>query len=335
MNSDHSCSENQHFSPIFVVGAPRSGTTILSVLLDRHSRISIPPETQFFTEFLPSVQNEENASREEKVRVALSFHRLKDLELGHEEVMAKFRDYDNSYQALFQALLEAYCEKHMNVRPGEKSPKHIEHVPFLLQKFPGAKVICIVRDGRDVVRSLLKVFWAEPGNPRRLGIFCMEWCDYAELTIKYQNVLPREQFYLVKYERLLTNPVDTLQNICAFIGEEFEPEQLDPNFNSKTVPDWELEWKGKASGMLDSSRVEAWRKGSDQKELWRMNVMMGKTLDKLGYTDIGLHDCPPMTRFFLNVQGVPYTRWARSWALLGLKMLRMVGLVKKNTPAMD
>ena len=99
------------FSPIFIVGSPRSGTTMLAVLVDRHSKIAIPPETQFFTEYVPqTTESKTSENREDMVKSALNYRRIADLHLKREEVLIKFRNYENTYPNLFRAILETYAE---------------------------------------------------------------------------------------------------------------------------------------------------------------------------------------------------------------------------------
>lgn len=316
------------FAPIFIVGAPRSGTTLLAVLLDRHSQISIPPETNFFSEFLPETVSRGLSFREERVDAAVSFRRIKDLGITEEELREQFDRYENNYASLFRAILEVYCRKQGKNRLGEKSPRHIEYVPTLLAAFPKAKVLLIVRDGRDVVRSLMKVPWAEPGNPRRFGIFCMEWRHYAILAEKYRRKFSANQFKIVRYEDILSAPEKNMMEICQFVGEQFEPEQLDAGKTSTAVPNWEEGWKGKASQILDPQRVEAWRQEKDEKIIWRMNILMGKSLRYFGYRDTFLFGCPWYMRLLLRLQAIPYESWCREYALLGLRFMRKMGVVK-------
>jgi len=297
---------------------------MLAVLLDRHSRIAIPPETQFYTEFLPRMRagGEVVTSREQKVQRALAFPRIADLRLDAGEVLARFTDYENSYANLLRAILETYGARAGKDLVGEKSPKHILHVAELLRDFPGARVICIVRDGRDVARSLLKVPWAEPGNRRRLGIFCMEWCDSVRLALGYRSQLPGDSFWLVKYENLLANPEQELAAICVFLGLEFEREQLLLTGNSGVVPSWEAGWKVNASQSLNAGRIEAWRQEAEPAQIWEMNSMMGTMLRRIGYRDTGLGGCPLTIRLKYLAKKIPYLRPLRPISLLGLKMLR-------------
>jgi hypothetical protein len=320
---------NTHFSPIFIVGAPRSGTTLLAVILDRHPDIVIPPETQFFTEFLPWAQkNIGLETREEKVHAALAYPRLRDLGLDFDTVFSIFRAYENSFEGLFRSVLETYARKKNAVRAGEKSPKHLEHVPFILQLFPEAKIICLVRDGRDVVLSLMKVAWAEPGNPRRFGLFCSEWNHFARMAHNYLKTLPASRFHLIKYEELLRQREKKLHEICAFIGEPYVSELLKPGKNAGTIPEWEMGWKGKAANALDPKRAEAWRRHSDSRVIWRMNSMMKKELKHMGYPDTENRACPLHLHLLYKVQNIPYLPLIRPVSIFGLNILRCLSLIK-------
>ena len=316
---------DKRFQPIFVVGAPRSGTTLLAVLLDRHSHIAIPPETQFFADFIPSLPGtSKTTNRSEKIALALSYHRIQDVGLQKEQLEEAFSHLPNTWPCLLQAVLEIYALGQNKNRVGEKSPKHVGHVPEILKVFPDARIICLVRDGRDVVRSLQNVPWAEPDNSRRLNIFCMEWADYAELAVGYHEQYSKEQFLLVKYEDVLLSPRGELEKISHFIGEEFEEGQLDVTAKSNVVPGWESEWKNKSTAMLDPERVEAWRRQADREQVWFMNSMMGKSLELLGYKDSDLNDCPVLKKWALFLKKVPYLPRIRPISLIVLKILRSI-----------
>lgn len=311
--------------PIFIVGAPRSGTTMLSVILDRHPHICIPPETQFFTAFLPSLPGDAEAmTTEELVQFALESPRIKDLKLDKQHVLDHFSTTGPQAENLFAALLMSYSKKQGKIRYGEKSPGHLNHIPQILAAFPKAKIICIVRDGRDVVRSLLKVKWAEPENPRRFWLFCMQWNDLTRLALQYFQTMAQEQFHLVKYEEILTQPEREIVKICAFLGEQFYPSQLSGTAQSGVVPEWEQSWKGNAVKALDQSRISAWRNSASQEQIWAMNCMMGKTLAAAGYNETGMQGCPLQTRLKYNLIKLPFIKWLRPLSLFVLKVTKSV-----------
>ena len=112
---------DNEFYPIFIVGNPRSGTTLTAVLLDRHSKIAVPPETNFFNLFLPTIQNKDKLDYESMVRFTLQSDRIKDLNLDAENVLENFRHYPLSVYNLLRVILEEYTKKRGKVRPGKKT----------------------------------------------------------------------------------------------------------------------------------------------------------------------------------------------------------------------
>ena len=321
--------KNQMAPPVFIVGAPRSGTTLMAVLLDRHSNIAIGPETQFFTEFIPqNWTGKTPETHEQLIDSALAFKRIADFNFDREQLLNHFRKYELTLPNLLRSIIEVHAIRNSKWRPGEKSPHHLQHIPTILDHFSDAKIICVLRDGRDVVRSLLDTPWALPKNPRRLRLFCIRWNDAAEQTIYYQKTLSPDRFMTVKFEDILRQSKSELEKICAFLGEEFELTQLEPAQPSNVIPGWEKQWKSKASEMLDPGRIEAWRKSADQEQLWVMNSMMGSMLERMGYVDTKLEGCPPITRAKLFIEKAPYLPRIRRISAASLKVLKRLKLAK-------
>src|SRR5512143_952046 len=107
---DNSKGKGQLAPPVFIVGAPRSGTTLVAVLLDRHSNIAIGPETQFYTEFIPKNWARRTPNTyEELVDSALAFKRIADFNLEGEELLRQFRKYDLSFANLLRAIIEVHA----------------------------------------------------------------------------------------------------------------------------------------------------------------------------------------------------------------------------------
>ena len=316
--------DNKGFRPVFIVGPPRCGTTMLAVLLDRHSRITVPPETQFFSQFIPQLRQLKNKpSREQAVELALSFHRIADLQLNYDDVLKRFQNFKNTDSGLFRSILESYAEKHNKQRPAEKSPRHLMYVPTIFSYYPAAKVICILRDGRDMVRSLEKASWARPTSPRRFGLFCADWNDCVRAALKWSRKYSSERFIIVKYEEILSKPEKYLKKLCDFIGEDFESSQLDADVQTGSVPEWEKEWKNKARKSLDPTRIQAWKKEeTDTWKIWQMNSMMGRMLRKAGYDSTDLKKCNIVQRIKLIVIKLPYLKFVRPISLFGLKVIR-------------
>lgn len=318
MNKDFQIEE-----PFFIVGAPRSGTTLLSVILDRHSNISIPPETQFFGDFQPILrpviaQN----SLENLVSLALQADRVKDLAVTKEDVIQHLSYEGEKERDLFLALMKAYAKKTGCNKVGEKSPLHLLHLRKITALFPKSKIVCIVRDGRDVVRSLKNVPWAEPGNPRRFLLFCHLWNNCVEKIVEAQRSRFKDRFYLLRYELLLQEPERQVKNLCSFLGVNLDPQQLAAEMGSGAVPKWEKGWKGKATDFLDSNRVQVWKREAERDEVHKMNILMGDSLRKMGYDQTETIGCSFETKIKYNCIRIAFSDSIRPLSLFFLKCLR-------------
>src|SRR6185503_10253265 len=207
--------------PFFIVGCPRSGTTLLSVLLDRHSRLCIPPETGFFAEVAPHLPGRDAASLLETLR---AWPRLAELNLTPEAVLTQLSGRPSSPSRVLRAILDLYAEAAGKARSGEKTPQHLLEVPAILRHFPGARIVCLVRDGRDVALSLRAMPWGPP----TLAAAAELWNTFVRLADAFAQEHP-ERFMFVHYEKLVTHPNQVLPEVMRFLGERFEPAQLEPH----------------------------------------------------------------------------------------------------------
>lgn len=291
------------FSPLFIVGFERSGTTLLAALLDRHSCIAVAPETHFFDQILPNLQSKRKISpRTKLVDRLLSFFRMKDMAIDRSKLLARFKGYTADYSSLFRATLEEYAENQCKSICGEKSPSHTHFVALILRWYPRAKVINIVRDGRDAVLSVMKAPWWTNKNLRR---HCREWRWCVKLGLRYEKRFP-DNFMTINYEDVLRRPKQSLMRIDRFLNVTFEDRQLDLSIPTSVVPKWELQWKGKAQSKLDPSRIGAWRKTATPDERWVMNSMMGKYLTEYHYPDVSLQGCSLSRHLRERVQNLYY-----------------------------
>jgi hypothetical protein len=295
------------FRPIFIVGCQRSGTTALAVMFDRHSTVAMLPETQFFNKFFTLDQQRHTPEAvRELVRRALEDDEIRNVQLQIEEVLAAFREGEMGHPELFRAILTAYARKHGKDRPAEKSCGHLFASKTILQLYPQAKIICIIRDGRDVVRSLMKVSW---GRALSLPVACLEWSRFTRCALRLGQQIAPESFTIVRYEDLMLAPEPTLRRLCTFVGTNFEQRQLMSGADSDVVPETELAWKGKAKTAPDPSRVEAWRRNAKPKSIAQMNLYMGKLLRKLGYSDTQVRTTSLLTRGLWQLKFLPFRRW--------------------------
>lgn len=152
--------------PMFLVGAPRSGTTWLQSLLACHWDVYTGPETHFFRSYEP---------------VRSAFMRTRDRPLGPAEYWTRDQFF-GTIKAQFWSLISQLPEPETPPKYFlEKTPPHVRHVPFILDVFPKARFIHLIRDGRDVSASCLRISksWGQWAPPTAAGGAAM-WLKHVE-----------------------------------------------------------------------------------------------------------------------------------------------------------
>ncbi len=151
--------------PIFVLGCPRSGTTLLQLMLHAHPRIAMPPETRFvLTSY--EARNSFGDLREEPNRRALADSIVRerhtlfyDLGLDADEVFEKIVEGPPTLGSAIGIVFRGYARRFDKPRWGDKRPGYYQYIPALLRMFPDAQIVHLIRDGRDCVASLLTMPW--------------------------------------------------------------------------------------------------------------------------------------------------------------------------------
>ncbi|HET6566633.1 MAG TPA: sulfotransferase [Rhodothermales bacterium] len=218
-------------APIFVVGANRSGTTLLRLILNSHSRIAIPEELTYFNTFLAGVRIEKwrnpPVSFERYAAFVQRFLRdnckpLRGLDLGQiqQEILgSNTRDLKRPYQI----LLEAWARHHGKQRWGEKTPGNLFYADVILEMFPDAKFICMVRDPRAGVCSMMGASFF----PNDVVFNALSRHKYmTEGRAILEQSVPASQRITLRYEDLVEAPAEATQFVCDFLGERYEPQML-------------------------------------------------------------------------------------------------------------
>lgn len=204
--------------------------------------------------------------------------RCRDLGLDIDQVAATFMAGPATYDRLFRVMLESYAAGAGKDLVAEKSPLHLFHVPTLAHWYPRARFLLSVRDGRDCVLSALKMPWAHNSIVRHSA----EWRRQMGWARCLHDNHPAI-IHTVRYEYLVAEPERELRDAMAFIGLDFEMDQICPSASSSAVPDWEKAWKAKASHAPDRSRIAAWKREAAPAELRAMESAMRDELAAWGY----------------------------------------------------
>jgi hypothetical protein len=189
-------------APIFVIGSPRSGTTLLRLILDSHPRISCGEETHFL--------------RELEAIVGRHWHLLESYGLERTWWLAHLR-------AFYVGFQDEVLARRSKVRWAEKDPTYTLRLEFIEELFPEAVYVHLLRDGHDVVASF-RDRWGYRSAARAART---EWARYVTAARALAERVGPERYLELRYERLVADPEVEARRLFAFLDESFVPEVLD------------------------------------------------------------------------------------------------------------
>jgi hypothetical protein len=267
----------------FIVGAGRSGTTLLQALLADHPRLTVPPETHYLRRAMDWGADRQDGPTDFDAFWAdlVGWSRFHDLAIDPDAVMAHLDGPGRrTFRDVFTAMLRAYADARDTPRVGEKTPSHYRHVARLLSWYPDARVLFVRRDPRAVVASQLSTPWVaeqrRPAKPlasfsRRLRL--MHVAERASVwraaNGRFLNAsLHDPRLRVVAYEALVTTPEETLRSVCDFLGEDYDAAMLARD--DRTAPtaapaegdsfaDWRRAHRSAAQASVSRSGLSKWK----------------------------------------------------------------------------
>lgn len=249
--------------PIFIVGCQRSGTTVLRLMLDSHSRISCGPETRFLADMQRIVSTD--------------WHRLARFGIAQEEWLARMATF-------FGDIHADYAASRGKSRWADKTPLYAMHMDFIASIFPTCQFIHVIRDGRDVAVSHRKRF-----GYRSCIKSAVKWPRYIAAARTSGQKLGSERYFEVRYDELVGNSEQTLRGLLKFLGEEWEPQILEFDKKPHDVPEryrTQLSSRQQSANTRDavySSRVGSYRRELDPVMRTLIWLTSRSTLKQLGY----------------------------------------------------
>jgi len=269
--------------PFFIVGCPRSGTTLLRFMLASHPRLWVPAETGFVP-FL-RVPPDRTLSSSETARVCRRIGRLNRgwYETAAATSAAVRKQRNLRLGDLLDTLYRSQMAESGAARWGDKTPGYILHVPLIARIFPSGQFIHLIRDGRDVTLSAMAK-WRHR-FPERLYMdefyLIRSWVGAVRRGRAAGAELGPNRYLELRYEDLAEDPEGTLIRICSFLGEDFHPDMLHHEALAQRVifSGGHVEVRDPVS----STRIGRWRTEMTPFHLWAAARVAGDTIAELGY----------------------------------------------------
>ena len=276
--------EIQSTAPIFIVGCPRSGTTMLRDLLRSHPHLTFPGESQFIPAFYRQHGDPRDQAEARRLGAAiLEWRWVRRWNLPLEaESFASCR----SFQEVLCRLYEAWARQENKPRWGDKTPEYVTDIPLLAKLFPGARIIHIHRDGRDVARSWVRARY----TPQNIYTAAQMWKSWVGAGRQAGAALPREMYLELRYEQLLAQPRETMQRVCEFVGEPFDEAvlRLNPIERNRPFLSRLSSYARKPRAVeIVSSNCEKWKTRMPARDRVLFESVAGDLLQSLGYETEG------------------------------------------------
>jgi hypothetical protein len=282
-----------------LVGAPRSGTTLLRFMLDSHPLLAIPPETGFLAH-VATLPESNHIGPEEFLRIVTTYPPDAPAWEDFGIDSAEYRDRLQQLRPFsagggVRVFYRLYARRQGKPRYGDKTPTYCAQMPAIGSLLPEAHFIHIVRDGRDVVLSLRNMWFAPGKDMTSLAAY------WSQLIRAARDGSSRTPHYLeVRYEELVLNAEPTLRRICEFVGLEFNPAMLRywertpvrlqqhrtrRRVDGSVVVTHErrLEQQQWTTRPLQTAHLGHWRTGMTPEDHLEFLRIAGGTLDELGY----------------------------------------------------
>lgn len=281
LNDNNASFHEVNRGPIFLIGAPRSGTTLLRVMLDRHPSVHICNETYYFYyvyERRKAFGNLSDAGN--RLRLIGQYMETRrggglglEPRLSRDILMAE----GHTYRDFFRTVLRLAAESQGKTRWGEKTPQHAFHSEVLCSWFPDSTLIHLVRDPRDVVSSLRRMPWA----PNNVVANTRIWLRHVAAAMRCET-LPN--YVLVRYEDLVADPERVLRHVCERIGEPYSSSMLASDGTPAEGKEW---WFRRAYQGVTPNRVNKWRESLSEKETSIVEWLAGPQMEQFGYSCSG------------------------------------------------
>jgi hypothetical protein len=231
-------------------------------MLNAHPDVCFPPETHFFRFY---VQNGrfENIMRQKGATALLKHLKndkyLKRLKCDIDGLFAGtyVNNQSPSADRFYLRLLSEYSNRINKRIIGDKDPRNIEYLSDLHHYFPDATIIHMIRDPRDVIVSRLKADWSK-GRIFLSHVFTYKF--QIQIGRQMGNKLFEDRYHEVIYEKLLSEPSETLKQVCKILGISYSSKMLDFASSAREIiSNSEMQWKKEALGPLLKENWGKWK----------------------------------------------------------------------------
>ena len=270
--------------PIFIACAPRSGSTLLRLILDAHPQLAVPSPCWMYELNYPYLYSYGDLSNKDNFcALAQDVHDNKfvqNLELGVdvEELMGLATE--QNFKGIYEGIHIYYAKGKGKVRWGEKSPRDCFWVDDIVRDFPDAQIVHLTRDGRDMAIDICQ---AEEMLPNNLYAGANIWRENNMAVINSAKNLDSKNYYRVRYEDLCADPEPTLKKVCDFLGEDYDSAML-AHHETDSTKHWSSKSNHVKTGRpINTDYCEMYKTRLPEGDIQTLDAFIGDLLKEFGY----------------------------------------------------
>jgi hypothetical protein len=271
---------------VFMVGEQRSGSNLLRLILNESNYVAAPHPPHILQRLMPVV-GEKDLSDENKFKQLIEHvcHLVEanpvqwsGVVLDRKDIFERCRE--NSLIAIFGAVMDAYAEAQGATTWVCKSLQNIRWADQLDAYFDKPKYIYLYRDPRDVTLSFMKAVVGE----KHPYFIAKQWDKLQTLCLQHGEKLPRNQFFGISYEDLISKSDEVITALCNFLEIEYQESMLrfHESKEASNAANSSKLWANVTQPIMKKNSHKFLEEMSED-ELRIIESIAGNTIDKLGY----------------------------------------------------
>lgn len=267
--------------PVFVAGPERSGTSLLYALLGSHPDIAMTRRTNLWRYVYGQYGDLSDPAQLDRCLATLRrYKRLTVLDLDFDDLRESFLDGPATYPRLFELIGRQVADREGKPRWGDKSLLTERFAELIVDAYPGARILHMVRDPRDRFASVQARWGRRLGG---VGAGTAEWVDSARLAMENERRLP-DSYRALRYEDLVTAPERTLRDVCAFIDAPWSEDMLSMDgADSFREEGGNSSYGSRTPGTISPDSVGRHREVLSERQIDFIHLMAAEPMQRLGY----------------------------------------------------
>jgi hypothetical protein len=300
----------------FIVGCPRSGTTLLQRLVDAHPQMAVTPETHWIPRWFHKRPGklQDGLVTKQFLRKLIAYPRFLELGIDPLELKKMIKGGKRvPYDHFISKVYDLYGQRWGKLIVGDKTPGYARELPTLHLLWPEARFVHLIRDGRDVCLSILNweraKSWKVGEGAARFRTWAQDPVGTSALWWEWHVRLAREAgehlggglYYELRYESLVAHPKDECRALCEFLGVPYDDHMVQ-SYQERAIScpgqDAKHPWMPITPGLRD------WQSQMPPEAIERFEAVSRAMLDELGYQRATPRSWP---------EEVEYIARARDW----------------------